>query len=119
MSDESTTAATADPPEAPAPKATKSRKRIRRSGAKSGKKTAAKLGEKLTAVLQLVTISPAPRTAAEYANQYAGLREANLWPEQSVDEVLAGIKTLVGKKQLVEGDEAPDGEPTLELASTE
>lgn len=118
MSDESTT--TADAPAAPAaakPKAKRTRKQT--SSRATGKKTAAKLGQKLTAVLQLVTISPAPRTATEYANQYEGLREANLWPEQSIDDVLAGLKALIGKKQLAYGAEAPDGEPTIELVDAE
>jgi hypothetical protein len=117
MSDESTTTTTepgtSEPAAAPAkPKARKSRKR---STSRTTSKVD-KLNEKQTAVLQLVTIAAAPRTAGELANSYAGLREANLWPEQSVDQVKAALDALLTKKVLKKGAEAPDGEPTLEIA---
>jgi hypothetical protein len=72
-----------------------------------------------TAVLQLVTIEPAPRTATELANNYGGRVIANLWPEQTVDQVKSRLKELVGSKHLKYGEEAPDGEKTLELTAAE
>ena len=93
-------------------------------GEKSEKKSTAtsaaeNLTEQQTAVLQLVTVTPGPRTADELANQYAGIREANLWPEQSAEQVKRHIGELVEKKLLVEGDEAPDGSKVIELADAD
>lgn len=86
--------------------------------ASSTPKAADDLTEQQTAALQLVTITPGPRTADELANAYAGVREANLWPEQSAEQVKRHLTELVEKKLLVEGDQAPDGSPTLELADS-
>jgi hypothetical protein len=68
------------------------------------------------AVKQLVTITPSPRTAAELAAQYAGLRQANLWPEQSESSVKQRITELVERGVLKHGAKAADDEPTIELA---
>jgi hypothetical protein len=119
MSDESTPTSEGLEPTATTvePKAKKGRKRKRTTARKAPRQSkAAKLNAKKTAVLQLVTIAAAPRTATELANSYAGLREANLWPEQSVDQVIDAIDALVKEKVLKKGAEAPDGEPTLEIA---
>lgn len=70
-----------------------------------------------TAVLQLVTIAPAPRTADELANSYAGQREANLWPEQTAEQVKKRLQELADKKLVKDGEDAPDGEPTIELTA--
>lgn len=75
------------------------------------------LTEEQTAVLQLVTIAPAPRTVAELANSYAGLQAANLWPEQSVGEVEKRLKELLDGPLLKYGDEAPGGDKTVELTA--
>lgn len=84
---------------------------------KKTEKKAPDLTEQQTAALQLVTVTPGPRTPDELANAYAGIREANLWPEQSVEQVKRHLAELVDKKLLVEGEEAPNGEKTLELPS--
>jgi hypothetical protein len=68
------------------------------------------------AVKQLVTVVPEPRTSEELAQRYDGLRRENLWPEQSESSVKARITELVGDGVLKEGAEAPNGEPTIELA---
>lgn len=70
-----------------------------------------------TAVLQLVTITPAPRTEEELAASYAGLREANLWPEQSQEQVKNRLKELREKKLVKYGEKAPDDKPTVELTA--
>lgn len=93
-------------------------------GEKSDKKSTAtsaadNLTEQQTAVLQLVTVTPGPRTAEELANQYAGIREANLWPEQSPEQVKRHIGELVEKGKLKEGDEAPDETPVIELVDAD
>jgi hypothetical protein len=69
------------------------------------------------AALQLVTIAPAPRTIKELAESYAGQQTANLWPDQSVSQVESRIKELVKGPLLKYGDEAPDGEKTVELTA--
>jgi leucyl-tRNA synthetase len=77
---------------------------------------AKKLTVEQTAVLQLVTLAPsAPCTADELAKQYAGLRQANLWPEQTQKSVRERIDELVAAKVLKEGDTAPSGDPVIEL----
>jgi hypothetical protein len=76
-----------------------------------------------TAVLQLVTVTPQPRTAQELADTYDGLRLANLWPEQSADQVKARLKELVSAKHLKYGERAGaedgDGDPTIELTTAD
>jgi hypothetical protein len=68
------------------------------------------------AVRQLVTVVPEPRTKEELAQRYDGLRRENLWPEQDESQVKARITELVKDGVLKEGDEAPDGNPVIELA---
>lgn len=70
-----------------------------------------------TAVLQLVTVVPEPRTRDELAKRYDGLRFENQWPQQSQKSVKERIDDLIDKGKLKEGDDAPDGEPTIELVS--
>jgi hypothetical protein len=90
---------------------------------KSAESKSAELTTDQTAVLQLVTITPQPRTIEELANTYAGLREANLWPEQSTDQVKARLKELVTSKHLKYGEKAGvedgDGDPTIELTAAD
>lgn len=74
------------------------------------------LTENQTAVRQLVTVSPEPRTADELAKRYDGLRREHLWPEQTQKSVKERIDELIEKGLLKEGDKAPEGEPTIELA---
>lgn len=68
------------------------------------------------AVIQHVTIAPAPRTADELAASYAGLQVANMWPEQSEKAVKERIAELVKAGKLKHGKKAADGESTIELA---
>lgn len=82
----------------------------------NGGKDASKLTGKEIAVKQLVTITPAPRTAAELAASYAGQRVANLWPQQSKEEVEKTIAALVKRGVLKHGRKAPNDKPTIELA---
>jgi hypothetical protein len=103
----------------PAPKAKTTTRKRRKSASRKSTAKADNLTEGQTAVLQLVTISPAPRTADELAAQYEGLHEANLWPALPVEQVKRHLSELLSKKVLVEGDEAPDGEPTIEVAGAE
>lgn len=76
-----------------------------------------------TAVLQLVTITPQPRTADELANTYAGLQLANQWPEQSADQVRSRLKELVTAGKLKYGEKAGtedgDGDKTIELTAAD
>lgn len=83
--------------------------------------TAAALSAEQVAVKQLVTIAPAPRTADELAASYAGLRLANMWPEQNAEAVKRRIKELVAAKVLKHGPMAPNKDaenavPVIELA---
>jgi hypothetical protein len=71
-----------------------------------------------TAVLQLVTITPAPRTEDELAKSYDGLRRANLWPKQSQGSVKERIGELVKLGKLKRGKKTPSDEPTIELAKS-
>lgn len=83
----------------------------------------AELTAEQTAVLQLVTVTPQPRTIEELANTYAGIRDANLWPEQSPEQVKSRIKELVTAKRLKYGENAGvedgDGDPTIELTAAD
>lgn len=79
------------------------------------------LSAEQTAVLQLVTITPQPRTIEELANTYDGLRLQNQWPEQSTDQVKARLKELIKGPHLKYGEKAGvedgDGDPTVELTA--
>lgn len=74
------------------------------------------LTENQVAVRQLVTVVPEPRTREELGDRYAGLRLENLWPEQTERSVKERIDELIDKGLLQEGDKAPNGEATIELA---
>lgn len=78
----------------------------------STKTKAPELTADQTAVRQLVTVVPEPRTAQELADRYAGLRIENQWPEQSASSVKQRIGELIQKGFLKEGPKSPDGEPT-------
>lgn len=78
---------------------------------------APKLSTEQTAVLQLVTLAPAPRTADELAKSYDGLRRANMWPEQSQKSVKERLAELDKLGLVKDGEKAPGGEPTIELTA--
>lgn len=88
----------------------------KKDGGSTATSTKGALTPDQVAVKQLVTITPSPRTADELASQYAGLRQANLWPEQSESSVKQRIGELVDKGVLKHGAKAADDEPTIELA---
>jgi hypothetical protein len=75
------------------------------------------LSAEQTAVLQLVTIAPEPRTADELAGSYAGQATGNLWPEQDEDSVRSALDALQSKGLVKEGDKDPEGNPTIVLSA--